>query len=60
MSVANRCGSYVMITVPKAQYQPGHIRPSAPADLVVFDQSETEGEAPVAIPAQVAKVLGEV
>ena len=42
------------------QVQLGHMIPPAPADLMVFDQRETDGDAPVAIPSQVAKVLGEV
>jgi hypothetical protein len=40
--------------------QLGHMIPPAPTDLMVFDQRETDGDAPVAIPSQVAKVLGEV
>jgi hypothetical protein len=40
--------------------QLGHMRPPAPADLMVFCQSETEEEAPVAKPSQVAKVFGDV
>ena len=40
--------------------QLGHIKPPAPADLMVFCQSETEEDAPVARPSQVAKVFGDV
>jgi hypothetical protein len=40
--------------------QLGHMRPPAPADLMVFCQSETEEDAPVAKPSQVAKVFGDV
>jgi hypothetical protein len=40
--------------------QLGHMRPPDPADLMVFDHRETEEEAPVASPSQVAKVLVEV
>jgi hypothetical protein len=44
----------------RIQSQLGHMRPPAPADLMVFDQRETEEDAPVAMPNQVAKVLGDV
>jgi hypothetical protein len=40
------------------QSQLGHMRPPAPADFRVFDQRETEDDAPVA--SQLAKVLGEL
>jgi hypothetical protein len=49
-----------VLYVPVNISQLGHIRPPAPADLMVFCQRETELEAPVASPSQVAKVLGEV
>ena len=43
-----------------SRFQLGHMRPPAPADLMVFDHRETEEVPPVASPSQVAKVLGDV
>jgi len=38
---------------------PGHIPACIPADLKVFDQSDTEDAVPASVPAHVAKVFGE-